>query len=660
MIRFTLAALGVIAIAPSAVIGQTLAEDAAKFGARQSVLSPSISPSGNQLLYIQPGVQAEETIFVVDLKGLAAPNPIILMNEAQARLNECSWANEERIVCSIFGYQEVGGTLLGFTRLISLKSDGTDMIRLTPQTNWRTMGTLQNGGRLMALDIDGEENKVLMTRQYIKESGAGTKLYNDKEGLGVDWVDVTNGRNRTVEQPNRKSSGYIADENGKIRIMEVTESSASGYDGSDVRYLYRPAGSSKWEALSTIDSRGSVDRGFVPVAVDSAKNVAFGFDSEGGYNALYSVALDGSGKREKLMARDDVDVDGLIRIGRKDRVVGASFATEKRHVKYFDPELDRLAAGLSKALPGKPLISIVDANQDESVILLIASSDTDPGMLYLYEKATQRLNELLPLRDPLVGRKMGKMTPISYPAADGTAIPGYLTIPAESTGKNLATIVLPHGGPGARDEWGFDWLPQFFIARGYAVFQPNYRGSAGYGEAWYGKNGFQEWGTAISDVNDAGRWLVSQGIANPDRLAIVGWSYGGYAALQSQVIDANLYKAVVAIAPVSDLELLREENRNYTSFLAYDKFIGTGPHVAAGSPARHADNFRSPVLLVHGTMDQNVSVAHSKLMRDRLKGAGKSAEYLEFDGLDHYLNHSQARGIMLKRIGGFLDTSLGR
>ena len=143
---------------------------------------------------------------------------------------------------------------------------------------------------------------------------------------------------------------------------------------------------------------------------------------------------------------------------------------------------------------------------------------------------------------------------ITYPAADGTAIPAYLT------------IMMPHGGPGNRDEWGFDWLAQFFAHRGFVVLQPNFRGFTGYGEAWTHGNGFVGWRTSIGDVNDAGRWLVKQGMAAPGELAIVGWSYGDYAALQSAVLDPELYKAIVAIAPVTDLESLRAEGRDFTSF----------------------------------------------------------------------------------------------
>src|SRR3546814_3214520 len=145
---------------------------------------------------------------------------------------------------------------------------------------------------------------------------------------------------------------------------------------------------------------------------------------------------------------------------------------------------------------------------------------------------------------------------LTYPAADGVSIPAYLTLPPGKEAKNLPAIVLPHGGPAARDEWGFDWLSQYLASLGYAVLQPNYRGSAGYGADWLAKNGFQSWRTSVGDVTAGGKWLASQGIADPDRLATLGWSYGGYAALQSSVVAPDLFKAVVALAPFPAMGLL--------------------------------------------------------------------------------------------------------
>ncbi len=651
---FSLAAL-CAALSSVPLSAEELAETAARFGVRQSVTDVAISPSGGKILYVAPGDTTDETVYLVNLNGDAAPKAVITTNEAKARLDGCSWANEARFVCTVYGSEKVGSRIIYVTRAFSVSEDGSDVVSLTPPTH-DNYGILQDGGRFVAIDVAGEPDGVLMTRQYIKQDSRNTRLFNDREGLGVDLVDIRRGTTKSVEKPNTQADDYIADEKGRVRLMAVSDRSRQ-YDGNDRRYLYRPLDSDEWLPLSEVDLTGDLAQGFVPVAVDSRKNVAYGFERLNGFKALYSIALDGSARKELVRSRNDADVDQLVQIGRGGRVIGVSYATDRRYVEYFDPAYEKLADGLRNALPGQPQISILDANADESTIVLAASSDNDPGTIYLYERETNALGELLPLREPLVGREMGKMDAITYAASDGTEIPGYLTLPPGSSGSNLPAVVIPHGGPGSRDEWGFDWLVQFFAARGYAVLQPNFRGSAGYGEAWFGRNGYKDWDKAVGDVAAAGRWLIDQGIAAPEQLSIVGWSYGGYAALQSQVMAPDLYQAVVAIAPVADLELLREENRQYSSFLAVDRMIGNGPHIEAGSPARHAAEFDAPVLLVHGTMDLNVGVAHSKLMNDRLKSAGKSVEYLEFEGLDHGLVHSQARRIMLKRIGEFLERS---
>ena len=167
------------------------------------------------------------------------------------------------------------------------------------------------------------------------------------------------------------------------------------------------------------------------------------------------------------------------------------------------------------------------------------------------------------------------------------------------------------------------------------------------------------WETAVGDVNSAGRWLQDQGIAAPGKLAIVGWSYGGYAALQSQVLDPDLFKAIVAIAPVTDLERWREEFRDQANYLVMDNFIGRGPHIDAGSPARHADSFKAPVLLFHGDADINVGMSASRLMESRLKAAGKPVTYVEFPNLDHQLDSAEVRARMLSQSDEFLRRHLG-
>ncbi|MBA3834811.1 MAG: S9 family peptidase, partial [Sphingomonas sp.] len=347
-------------------------------------------------------------------------------------------------------------------------------------------------------------------------------------------------------------------------------------------------------------------------------------------------------------------------IGRSRRPVGVSFVTDKREAVFFDPELTKLASKPAKSLPSLPLIRFIDASADESKLLLWVGSDTDPGRYMLFDKANRKLDEVLSVRPHLQEVKLSPVQSVRYKASDGTVVPAYLTLPPSGAKAGLPAIVMPHGGPGARDEWGFDWLSQFLAARGYAVIQPQYRGSAGYGDEWLNDNGFKNWRTSMSDIAASARWLSSQGIADPDRVAIVGWSYGGYAALLEAETDPSLYKAVVAIAPVTDLQLLKEDHAFYTSARIIEEFIGSGPHIQDGSPLRHAQKIEVPVLLVHGDLDANVRFSHSQKMESALRSAGKEVDFLQYKGLDHQLRDSAARAEFLTRMGQLLERTIGR
>jgi dipeptidyl aminopeptidase/acylaminoacyl peptidase len=190
------------------------------------------------------------------------------------------------------------------------------------------------------------------------------------------------------------------------------------------------------------------------------------------------------------------------------------------------------------------------------------------------------------------------------------------------------------------------------------VLQPEFRGSTGYGDDWLHDNGFKSWRSAIGDVTDAGRWLVKQGMADPAKLAIVGWSYGGYAALQSNVVDPTLFKAVVAVAPVTDFDMIKKEAQDFTSSTIVDRYVGGGTVAADGSPVRHADRFQAPVLMFHGDQDINVGVAESRAMDHALRSANKQSELVIYKGLDHQLDDSDARSDMLAKADAFLRSNL--
>ncbi|MDB5721809.1 MAG: peptidase, partial [Alphaproteobacteria bacterium] len=571
---------------------------AAMFGARENVQSISLSPDGGRIAYIVPTQGQGSRLYAIDI-GATSPKVVTSVDGEQQRMNECDWVSSARLVCSTYSVINSQQLLVNASRLVALDIDGKNARILGQRDSSDQVATRLWGGGVVDW-LPGQDNQLLMEQAFIPEDRSGTLLARTGQGLGVVQIDTANGHSRTVEGPRPAADHFISDGDGQIRLMRTLPPRGStGQDSNSFIQYYRTAGSKDWVRLGSYDRATGL--GAFPVAVDGKANVAYVLQSTNGRTMLYKLALDGSNKSELVVSHDQVDIDGVIRLGRRGRVIGAVYTTEKRQSVYFDPALKALAAGLSKALPNSPLMNFVGASDDETKLLVWAGGDSDPGTYYLLDRPTKKLVPLIRSRPELEGVKLASVRAVSYRAADGTMIPAYLTLPPGKPEKGLPTIVMPHGGPSARDEWGFDWLAQFYANRGYAVLQPNFRGSAGYGSQWFQTNGFQSWRIAIGDVNDAGRWLISQGIADPAKLAIVGWSYGGYAALQSAVVDPSLYKAIVAVAPVTDLGEARNEWAGFTNSGNVRDFFGTGPHIEDGSPARHAEAIRAPVLLFHGT-----------------------------------------------------------
>lgn len=629
--------------------------EAKQFGAREALRDVSISPDGQRLAMVVTSGTRGAGLAVWSADGKLTP--ILNYPGDGIQLQGCSWSTNTRLVCTLYAVVESYGSLGGVSRMIAVDADGSNAKELSPPQKPNQLYERYYGGEVLDWLPDDNGSAVLMLRQYVPERATGTIIAQKREGLGVERVDTVTLKRTVVEAARSTGIGFISDGRGKIRIMGTRARLGSGYMGDEVSYKYRRADSDVWEPLSTVSIKGYLTSGFDPYAVDRDLNVAYGFDNVDGRKALYKVALDGSLKRELVLARDDVDVDGLVRIGRHQRVVGVTYATDRRKVSYFDPQIHMLTNSLAKTLRGD-VVNVGDASIDEKKLVVFGGSDVNPGRYYLLDRTTRKMAEIAPVRPDLAGFKLAPVKAITYKAADGTDVPAYLTLPVASDGKNLPAIVMPHGGPSARDEWGFDWLAQFFAARGFAVIQPNYRGSSGFGECWFDQNGFRSWKLAMGDVNDAGRWLIAQGITSPARLAIVGWSYGGYAALQSNVLDADLFKAAVAIAPVTDLDQLQNRLKDRASDQEVKEIIGGPALWQEASPARNAERIKAPVLLFHGDRDINVPIAQSRLMASRLRGVGGKVELVEYEGLDHQLDDSAVRAAMLDRIDQFLRASL--
>lgn len=649
--------LSLAALSVAAQTGKPF-DAAAAFGARISVNYLRLSPDGTTVAYVAPAKGQGSIVFTLGLAKGSVPRPIMAANGSPQRISHCDWVSNQRLICEVYLVTKHDAILEPalVTRLVAVNSDGGNPQVLSTVENFHSLGVQWGGGRVIDW-LPDEDGAALIERTHLAED-SGSRLGSSKHGLAVDWIDTRSLAVKPVEQPRNEAVHYISDGRGVVRIMGTESTHAEGQLSSFLEYSFRQQGSREWRKLCTYDLR---DRsGFLPVAVDHDLNVAYGFKKADGRFAVYSITLDDALRETPIYARPDVDVDQLIRIGRQKRVVGVSYATDVRKTVYFDPATQNVAASISKALPTDTLISIVDSSKDENRLLVLAGGDTDPGVYYLFDRQARELNTFLVVRNELEGVKLANVKPVNYRAVDGTLVPAYLTMPpGRDEARGLPAIVLPHGGPAARDEWGFNWLAQFYASRGFAVLQPNFRGSSGYGDDWFEKNGFKSWPTAIGDVLDAGRWLVAQGIADPSKLGIVGWSYGGFAALQSAVADASLFKAVVAIAPVTDLQAFKDQHRHWTDYYLVNDYVGDGPHVRAGSPAQNADKIKVPVLLFHGAFDRNTSIEQSRRMAASLERAGVRHELVTWDELDHSIEDSAARSELLRKSDAFLREAMG-
>lgn len=654
MLKYWTFAAASAAMLSTSVFGQAAAvdPDAAVFGARESAIGLDLSPSGRFVSYVAPSPGGGAVAFLADVQT-GDSKPFLNSGKGGDHLRWCRFVTDQRLICRYTGIVNDAGVLLGFSRLIAINSDGSDMKQLGQTGSFYDAGLRQFDGEVLDWLPSGG-GSVLMARAYVPEGRTGTRMVRTKNGYGVDRVDTATLKVTPVEAPHPGVSGYWSDGEGNVRLMAEVGVDNDLLTGK-TKYSYRTTASRDWRALTGFVE----DKDFAPLAVDATSDSLYALKPLNGRKALYRIKLDGSMQTELVASHPKVDIDDVIRSANGQRVIGYTFAVDKRTGEYFDPEYKTLVNNLGRAIPNLPIINVESASTDGSKVLIFAGADNDPGRYFVFDKKAKNLAEIILVRPELENHKLASVRPVPVTAADGTSVPSYLTLPPGKEAKNLPAVLLPHGGPSSRDEWGFDWLAQYLAARGYAVLQPNYRGSAGFGDAWLMENGFKSWKTSIGDVTASAHWLVSEGIADPNRLAIVGWSYGGYAALQSAVTEPRLFKSVVAIAPVTDLALLKAEAEEYVTSQIVAKFIGAGPHITEGSPLKHASAIRVPVLLVHGDLDQNVGVLESERMDAALRAAGTPVEFLHYKTLDHQLEDSAARKEMLTKIGELLDKTIG-
>ncbi|MCR9271425.1 MAG: prolyl oligopeptidase family serine peptidase [Hyphomonadaceae bacterium] len=518
---------------------------------------------------------------------------------------------------------------------------------------------LLKGGTSGLWDAQGGLGRIIghsaSSREVFMPGWWANNLYADPE-YHVFRVDLDTGRGRVLLRGRTDTRGWIVSDEGEM-IARADYSN----DKDQYRIYAKVDGKTKLIYEQSNMKRPLVS--LVGVMPDNSGLVISGSDIP-----VQTLKFDGeiSGP---LLTKRDAEIDRIYMDA--NRVVhGARYAGAYPSYEFLDPELDADITAIVDASPNST-VNLIDWSSDWQKLLLKIEGDSTSGMYVYYDRETGKTTRLGDARPDVPSDAVGPVLAFSYAARDGLSIPTILTFPPATdiaSVEALPLIALPHGGPESYDAAGFDWMAQYFANRGYLVLQPNFRGSSGYGSDFV-KAGNGEWGRKMQDdITDGVNMLIAEGLADPERVCIVGASYGGYAALAGGAFTPDLYKCVVAIAPVSDLAMMMSDEReslgrNHWVVDYWEERMADGDartrKLNAISPAIYASAFKAPVLLIHGEDDTVVPMRQSVRMHNALKRANRQVELIKLQGEDHWLSESPTRLATLQAVSGFVDEHIG-
>ncbi len=422
------------------------------------------------------------------------------------------------------------------------------------------------------------------------------------------------------------------------------------------KIIHRPKGENEWSTLWEFDAF-SADS-IWPMGFDDDSNLLYVRALHEGRAAVFLVDLsDPTLKKQLVYAHPRYDVDGyLIYSQVSKKVVGI---TSNSNYLFWDEDYKALYGGINAALKNRDNF-FSSFSADENTYVAFSTSDIDSGTYYVGNRANKSLQVFSGRYNNLPPEKMSPKKYITYKARDGLDISAFVSLPIDrKESEALPTVVFPHGGPISYDGRGFDYWTQFFVSRGYAVIQMNFRGSSGYGHDFM-KAGLKNWGLQMQDdVEDGARWMVENGYSDPNKICIVGASYGGYAALMGAIKSPEIYKCAVSFAGVTDIAHLVKSSRNYSNYEIVKEQIGKDlSELRKRSPLHSAEKINVPALLIHGSKDRVVEVEHGRKMNKALKKHGKDVQYIELKDGNHYLSNSENRLATFKAMDKFLQTHL--
>lgn len=602
-----------------------------------------LSPDGTQFAYITPS-KGRKNLVIQALDGSKA---VSLPPIGEAEIFRFWWATNERL-------------------LIGLKMASTK----------RGVGITTTETRLLAIDATLKNSAWIVKPSTIKKlGGRNSKIKLPPPQIQTNIIDLlpddpdhillsANGRldnKNQVRKINILTGDYDELRSGSRGIQnwytnhQGQLSFGNGYDKSTwYASLRMPDG--KWRDITDLKAFDSFD--FENFTEDNNIIYVSGH-SEFGTTGLYKMDLTSGEIIEPVFEHEKVDIDSTVHHPRTGQVIGVAYTVDRRLYHYFDPEFAKIQRIVQKSLKN-PNVSIVEKVKGKAQYVVFASNDTDPGVYYWYDHNKKALSFISPTRPDIDPEQMASVKPVSIPMRDGTYIPGYLTLPKGKAAKDLATVILPHGGPPARDSASWDFIAQFLANRGYAVLQPNFRGSDGYGYQFQ-KKGEKQWGGLMQrDVTDATKWLIDEGIAAGDKVCIAGASYGGYAALMGVIQESGLYKCAVSINGVTNMQSMKINDKKFLGGRAWTKNMGLeGSKDKDVSPYHQAQRVSAPVLVMSSKDDTRLDFDWSQDFHKRLKKLKKDSTYVLIEDGGHSMVTEKSRLTMLQNMEKFLAKHIG-
>ena len=542
----------------------------------------------------------------------------------------------------------------------------------------------QRGGGLFALDFDGSsprelsplaekcaaQNKICRHTRIVRRiPGSEDEIIAGANERDVRTEDLYRLDTRTgkkvllTERVPPQVDRWVLDTNGIPRA-------ATSFDGKTRTgtFWYRDRAEADWRKVATWSGEAPH---MEPAAFDSDGLLLVVSNVESDKYQLYDFDA-AAGKAGKLvLSSPTVDIgpgDMITPSALGFKVAGVRIDADKPETVWFDEKYSKIQALLDASLP-KGNVNVFNILNDGKVSVS-SYSDRDPGQYFLYDPAKKQLEEVLRPRDWIDPARMSAMSVVRYKARDGLEIPAYLTLPNGRPATKLPLVAVIHGGPWARDQWGFNPDVQFLASRGYAVFQPNYRGSEGFGRRHL-ESGFKQLGESMQDdITDGIRYLIDKGIVDPNRICIDGGSYGGYATMMALIKEPDMFKCGIDEAGVIDLFWWHElgfTDYNRIDSDAAEEFLkvrvgDTGVDrdlLRKNSPRLHADKVKAPVMIVHAVRDQRVPFQHAEAMRSALQAAGKTVEWVVYPDEAHGFIKVENRVDRYNKIEAFLGKNLG-